>query len=213
MLDPIVSLRQRIRLSPGASTRLCFTTGMSSDRERVEALARKYHQPVSAARTFALAVTHAESRRRHLGITPEDALLFERLASRVLATDGSLRAPARAIASNELGQPGLWAHAISGDLPILLVRVAGDGAPARPPGAPGTGVLAAERAQRRCHYSQRASGGIPGRAPGRPDGRPQRRPVEQLAAAARRSVSSARGSDGARRARAARSGRACHADG
>ena len=30
------------------------------------------------------------------------------------------------IASNELGQAGLWPHGISGDLPILLVRVIGD---------------------------------------------------------------------------------------
>ena len=53
-------------------------------------------------------------------------MLFERLASRVLGTDGSLRAGAETIAANELGQPGLWPHAISGDLPILLVRVLGD---------------------------------------------------------------------------------------
>jgi len=52
--------------------------------------------------------------------------LFERLVSRVLGTDGSLRAGADAIASNELGQSGLWPHAISGDLPILLLRVGED---------------------------------------------------------------------------------------
>src|SRR6202011_4641896 len=59
VLDPIVSLRQRIRLPPGATVRLCFATGMASDRETVEALARKYHDPRAAARTFALASTHA----------------------------------------------------------------------------------------------------------------------------------------------------------
>ena len=126
MLDPIVSLRQRIRLPPGATVRLCFATGMASDRETAEALARKYHDPSGRARTFALASTHAESGLRHLGISADDAVLFERLASRVLGTDGSLRASAETIAANELGQPGLWPHAISGDLPILLVRVVGD---------------------------------------------------------------------------------------
>jgi cyclic beta-1,2-glucan synthetase len=126
VLDPIVSLRQRIRLPAGATVRLCFATGMASDRETVEALARKYHDPRAAARAFGLALTHAESGLRHLGISHDEALLFERLASRVLGTDGSLRASADAIASNRLGQPGLWPHAISGDLPILLVRVIGD---------------------------------------------------------------------------------------
>ena len=53
-------------------------------------------------------------------------MLFERLASRVLGNDQSLRAHAEVIAANELGQAGLWPYAISGDLPILLVRVLGD---------------------------------------------------------------------------------------
>ena len=126
VLDPIVSLRQRIRVLPGATVRLCFATGMASDRETAEALARKYHNPSATARTFALAITHAESGLRHLGISADDAVLFERLASRVLGTDASLRAPAEVIALNELGQAGLWPHAVSGDLPILLVRVVGD---------------------------------------------------------------------------------------
>src|SRR5205823_11769967 len=96
------------------------------DRETVEALARKYHNPSAAARTFALATTHAESGRRHLGVSADDAVLFERLASRVLGTDGSLRAAADTMASNELGQSGLWPHAVSGDLPIVLLLVDSD---------------------------------------------------------------------------------------
>ena len=126
VLDPIVSLRQRIRLPPNTTVRLCFSTGMASDRETAEALARKYHDPRAVGRTFALAMTHVQSALRHLGISADDAVLFERLASRVLGMDGSLRASAETLAANELGQPGLWPHAISGDLPILLVRVDGD---------------------------------------------------------------------------------------
>ena len=126
VLDPVLSLRQRIRLVPGASVRLCFATGIASNRETAEALAHKYRNPSATSRTFALAFTHAQSGLRHLGISTDDALLFERLASRVLYADGSLRARPDTIASNELGQAGLWPHGISGDLPVLLVRVIGD---------------------------------------------------------------------------------------
>ena len=37
VLDPIVSLRQRIRLPPGTTVRLCFATGMASDRQTAAA--------------------------------------------------------------------------------------------------------------------------------------------------------------------------------
>ena len=126
VLDPVFSLRQRIRLHPGASVRLCFATGIAPDRATAEALAQKYRDPSAASRTFALAFTNAQSGLRHLGISNDEALLFERLASRVLFADGSLRADAATIESNELAQAGLWPHGISGDLPLLLVRVAGN---------------------------------------------------------------------------------------
>ncbi|MDH4197408.1 MAG: DUF3131 domain-containing protein, partial [Candidatus Aminicenantes bacterium] len=123
VLDPVVSLRQRIRLAPGGFMRLSFATGMAPSRETALALAQRYHEPSAAARTFALAFAHAQSGLRHLGISSEQALLFERLASRVLYADSSLRASPELLARNTLGQEGLWPHGISGDLPILLVRV------------------------------------------------------------------------------------------
>jgi cyclic beta-1,2-glucan synthetase len=127
LLDPIVSLRQRVRLAPGGVARLSFCTGMAASRETALALAQRYHDPAATARTFALAFSHARSRLQHLGISGEEALLFERLASRVLYADGSLRSGAEVLARGTLGQEGLWAHGVSGDLPILLVRVASDG--------------------------------------------------------------------------------------
>ncbi|HEY6003419.1 MAG TPA: glucoamylase family protein, partial [Anaeromyxobacter sp.] len=126
LLDPIVSLRQRVRLAPGGVVRLSFATGIASSRERALALAQRYHDPTATARTFALAFAHARSRLHHLGISSEEALLFERLASRVLYADASLRAEPEELVRNTLGQEGLWGHGVSGDLPILLVRVVSD---------------------------------------------------------------------------------------
>jgi cyclic beta-1,2-glucan synthetase len=122
-LDPIFSLRQRVRLAPGAFVRLAFCTGVATSREAARALAQKYHDPSAATRTFALASARAQSSLRHLNISEEEAALFERLASRVLYIDGSLRASPEILRRSTLGQEGLWRHGISGDHPILLVRV------------------------------------------------------------------------------------------
>jgi cyclic beta-1,2-glucan synthetase len=123
VFDPIVSLRHRLRLRPGASARLGFATGVATSHEQAIGLAQKYHDPGAAPRVFALAYTHAQMAQRQLGISSEDAQLFERLASRVLHVDSSLRCAPDVLARNHLGQSGLWTHGISGDLPILLVRV------------------------------------------------------------------------------------------
>jgi cyclic beta-1,2-glucan synthetase len=96
---------------------------MASNKETALALAQKYRDPSAAARTFALTFTRAQSDLRHLRISGNEALLYERLASRVLYVDGSLRASPEVLASNVLGQEALWPYGISGDLPIVLVRV------------------------------------------------------------------------------------------
>ena len=106
LLDPIVSLRQRVRLAPGGVARMSFATGMSTSRETALALAQRYRDPSATARTFALASAHARSTLRHLGITADEALLFERLASRVLRSDASLRAPPSSWPGTPSARPG-----------------------------------------------------------------------------------------------------------
>ena len=123
VLDPIFSIRTRLRIAPGGFARLSFTTGIAADPEAARRLAQKYHDPGIAARTFALAYTHAQVSLRHLGISEDEAQLFERLASRVFFSDASLRESSEVLASNTLGQGALWGHGISGDLPVVLVRV------------------------------------------------------------------------------------------
>ncbi|HEX7706028.1 MAG TPA: glucoamylase family protein, partial [Thermoanaerobaculia bacterium] len=123
VLDPILSLRTRLRLTPGAFARLSFTTGVANDRTAALALAQKYHDPGVAARTFSSAYTQNQVALRHLGVSAEEVEVFDRLGSRVFFSDATLREDPEVLARNELGQSGLWGHSISGDLPIVLVRV------------------------------------------------------------------------------------------
>ena len=120
VLDPILSLRTRVRLAPGAFARLSFTTGIAADRTAAGALAQKYHDPGVAARTFALAYTNAQVSLRHLGVSVEEAQLFERLGSRVFFSDGSLRADADTMSKQHaraVGLVGTWHLRRSSDRP------------------------------------------------------------------------------------------------
>ena len=122
VLDPIGALRERVRLAPGAVIRVTFATGVAADRGTALALARKYRDGSAAARAFSMAFTHVHFTLQHLGLTDEQAMLFERLASRVFGSDDSCASPSDR-ARNTLGQQSLWGYGISGDLPIVLVRI------------------------------------------------------------------------------------------
>ncbi len=124
VLDPVAAVRERVRLAPGAFVRVTFSTGVAEDRPSALALVRKYRDASAAARAFSMASTHAHITLQHLGLTDDRAMLFDRVASRLFGSDASCTSPDD-LARNIFGQANLWGYGISGDLPIVLVRVEG----------------------------------------------------------------------------------------
>jgi cyclic beta-1,2-glucan synthetase len=126
VLDPIFSLRRRVKVPRGGTVRVAFWTMVAASRDEVLALADRHHDPMAFERATALAWTQAQTQLRHLGISSDEANLFQRLANRVLYADCALRPPSDAIKLGLRPASTLWANGISGDLPIVLVRIAED---------------------------------------------------------------------------------------
>jgi cyclic beta-1,2-glucan synthetase len=123
VLDPVLALRRRVKIAPGETARVAFWLGVGASRAAVLALAGKHRDVPAFERTRALARTHAEAQLRTLGLDFEAAEQFQRIANRVLYADSSLRAPREILDENRLGPSVLWGHGISGDLPIVVVRI------------------------------------------------------------------------------------------
>ncbi len=123
VLDPVFSLRTRLRVPPGATAHISYSTFVANSREEAVDLADKYHDPAIFERASTLAWTQAQVQLHYLGIEPEEAHLFQHLANRLLYSDPTLRPSSEILKRNELSVSGLWAHSISGDYPIILVRI------------------------------------------------------------------------------------------
>jgi cyclic beta-1,2-glucan synthetase len=123
VLDPIFSLRLRVRIAAGATEHVTFTTLVAGSRQAVVELADKYQNAATWDRVSALAWTHAHVQLHHLRTLPDEAQLFQHLANRLLYADPSLRPSAKLMQMNTLSVAALWRHGISGDRPIVLLRV------------------------------------------------------------------------------------------
>lgn len=123
VLDPIFSIRRRVIIRPGATVRVSFWTLLARSRADLISLADKHHDVAAFERAATLAWTQAQVQLHHIGITPDEAHLFQRLANRILYSDSTLRPSAEILKRNHLGPPALWAHGISGDRPIVLCRI------------------------------------------------------------------------------------------
>ena len=144
MIDPVMAVMGRVELPAKGSVTLAFVTTVARSRAAAVELARKYGS-MHAVR-WAFRDAEQESPRRLLRSKLEPQLLpwVQRLFSALLFVDPALRAGAETRAAEPPCQRRLWGRGISGDLPILLVRV-------HEPDAPILGeALAAQRYLRWC---------------------------------------------------------------
>jgi cellobiose phosphorylase len=124
VLDPIVAIRRGIVIQPDTSANWHIVSGVAESRVAALAMIDKYLDPTFAARAFDMAWSHSQLVLRQLQATEAQAQVCVQLAGSIIHTNPRHRAGAGILTRNRLGQPGLWAFGISGDLPILLLRIA-----------------------------------------------------------------------------------------
>jgi cyclic beta-1,2-glucan synthetase len=123
VLDPVFSLRRRVRVPPGVTVRVAFWTLVAASRRELLDLADKHQDAAAFDRAQTLAWTQAQVQLHHLSVSVEEASLFQRLAGHMVYSNPSLRPSSAALRLGGGGQPLLWAQGISGDLPIVVVRI------------------------------------------------------------------------------------------
>ena len=122
-LDPIVSVRKIVQLQPGESVSIDVLTGVAESRGLAIAMIEKYSDPSLSDRVFELAWTRGLIMLQQLNASESDAQAYGRLAGSIIYSSALRRAKPSVLTQNRRGQSGLWSYGISGDLPIVLVRV------------------------------------------------------------------------------------------
>jgi cyclic beta-1,2-glucan synthetase len=124
VLDPIVSIRYRITLEPEETITMDMVTGIAETKESCQGLINKYQDNKSHKdRVFEMAWTHSQVVLRQINASEADAQLYGRLASSILFANASFRADPAILINNRRQQSGLWGYSISGDLPIVLLKI------------------------------------------------------------------------------------------
>jgi cyclic beta-1,2-glucan synthetase len=123
VLDPIMAMRVRLRLGPGRTGRVAFTTIVADGRDEARNIADRYCDLRAADRALSLSWTAAQVELRSLDVPPSDAALYQVLAGALIYPNEELRASARARADNRRGQRALWGQGISGDWPVVLATI------------------------------------------------------------------------------------------
>jgi cyclic beta-1,2-glucan synthetase len=122
-VDPIAALGCTVRLEPGASETLVFISGATRSRRDAYALIERYQDLMHVNRAFELSWSRAQVELRNHAYSSAQADLFHRLAGCLMYNEENVRAAPEVIQVNKLSQSSLWRFGISGDLPILLIKI------------------------------------------------------------------------------------------
>ncbi len=123
VLDPIVSVRRTVTIPAQESVQIDIVMGVAESRETALAQVEKYHNPRMTDRLFDLAWTHSQVSLRQLDATEADAQLYARMAGALVYANPARRASGSVLINNRRGQGGLWSYGVSGDAPIILLRI------------------------------------------------------------------------------------------
>ncbi len=123
VLDPVVSIRRTVHIQPNEKARIDMVIGVAETRNAAVALTEKYHDPRLADRVFDLAWTHSNAELHHLNLGEAEAQMYGRLAGSIIYATSLYRPSPSVLIRNRRGQSGLWGYGISGDFPIVVVRI------------------------------------------------------------------------------------------
>jgi cyclic beta-1,2-glucan synthetase len=123
VLDPVMGMRYMIRIEPGKIAKLNFVVAVAESREAVLDLASKYSNQNIIPEEFNLAATRSRVEARFLDLKTSEIEFYQELISHILFISPAQRNREECIINNTKGQPALWPYGISGDIPIVLVKL------------------------------------------------------------------------------------------
>lgn len=123
VLDPIMSLRVRIRLLPGQTATMCFVTGVAKDYNDVLLLTEKYNEDSAIERAFELAWTRGQVELGYLGLKSENIETYRKIIAHIIYISTLRYKQDEEVRKNKRGQSSLWSFGISGDIPIVLAVI------------------------------------------------------------------------------------------
>ncbi|HEY5375560.1 MAG TPA: glucoamylase family protein [Polyangiaceae bacterium] len=122
-LDPTLALALEVTLEPSATVKLAFVSAVGSTRAKALSAARRFGSLHAAKWAIRDAERQAARRLERDGMTPDFSRAAAQLVSRLLVPGTQLLAAKETLLSSNPSKPQLWGHGISGDHPLLVVRV------------------------------------------------------------------------------------------
>ena len=123
VLDPILSMRVRVRIEGNEKKEVYFITGTCDSKEEAVEISKKYNDVSKAKKIFDGYSIAIQLELKGLEIKSSAANLFQDLSSYIFYLQSGRKDREDYIRNIKKHQKDLWSYGISGDLPIVLLTI------------------------------------------------------------------------------------------
>ena len=121
--EPIIALKRIVKVKPQEETIIDFILSVGENKEKVKKNLEKYQSNQNVKVEFELSKARVEAESRYLRMKGKEIAIYQKMLS-YLIFDNSVRSKnVKKANQNSYKQNELWKYGISGDLPIVLVKI------------------------------------------------------------------------------------------
>ena len=121
--EPIVALKRTIKIKPNEKTTINLIVSVSEEKEEVLNNIKKYKMEENIEKAFELSKAQIEAHSRYLRIKGKEIKEYEKILSYIVFNNPAKKLILDKLPKRTYMQSDLWKYGISGDLPIILVKI------------------------------------------------------------------------------------------
>ena len=121
--EPIVALKRTIKLKPNEKINVDLLIAVGEEKEVVLDNIKKYKISENIEKAFALSKAQTEANSRYLRIKGKELKEYEKVLSYIVFKNPAKKLILEKLPKRNYSQSDLWKYGISGDLPLILVKV------------------------------------------------------------------------------------------
>ena len=123
VVDPIISFRRTIKINKQEKVELNLIISVSDNKEEAIENLDKYKSFENVNRTFEISKIRNEENSRYLQVTGKEMQLYQKILAYIISLNPLKKLYINEFKDKNFKQEDLWRFGISGDNPIILVKI------------------------------------------------------------------------------------------
>ena len=121
--EGIVALKRTIKIKPQEKTKINLIIAVGENKEKVIENMKKYKAEENIQEAFKLSKAKVEAESRYLNVKGTGIRNYQKLMSYIMFSNPSKKINLDKLPKQKYNQSELWKYGISGDIPIILVKI------------------------------------------------------------------------------------------